>query len=91
MFHLAREGHRPSAMNELAKQASMVVTDLFPFRRGPPGFGPWPILRQVQRWRSTVIASFQCRCSAAQLIARSSSGTPPKMAKTTLATGLASA
>ena len=30
VFHLAREGHRPSAMNELAKQASMVVTDLFP-------------------------------------------------------------
>ena len=30
VFHLAREGHRPSAMKELAQQASMVVTDLFP-------------------------------------------------------------
>ena len=30
VFHLARDGHRPSAMKELAQQASMVVTDLFP-------------------------------------------------------------
>ena len=30
VFHLAREGHRPSAMKELAQTASMVVTDLFP-------------------------------------------------------------
>jgi photolyase PhrII len=30
VFHLAREGHRPSVMKTLAKQASMIVTDLFP-------------------------------------------------------------
>tara|TARA_Y100001954_G_scaffold95113_1_gene104046 strand:+ start:12901 stop:15243 length:2343 start_codon:yes stop_codon:yes gene_type:complete len=30
VFHLARDGHRPSAMKELAQRASMVVTDLFP-------------------------------------------------------------
>lgn len=30
VFHLARDGHRPSAMKSLAQQASMVVTDLFP-------------------------------------------------------------
>ena len=30
VFHLAREGHRPSAVKALAKQASMIVTDLFP-------------------------------------------------------------
>ena len=30
VFHLARDGHRPSAMKKLAQQASMVVTDLFP-------------------------------------------------------------
>ena len=30
VFHLARKGHRSSAMKDLAKQASMIVTDLFP-------------------------------------------------------------
>lgn len=30
VFHLAREGHRPAVMKELAQQASMIVTDLFP-------------------------------------------------------------
>lgn len=30
VFHLAREGHRPPVMKALAKQASMIVTDLFP-------------------------------------------------------------
>ena len=30
VFHLARNGHRSSAMKDLAKQASMIVTDLFP-------------------------------------------------------------
>lgn len=30
VFHLAREGHRPSAMKDLAERASMIVTDLFP-------------------------------------------------------------
>ena len=30
VFHLAREGHRPSVMKRLAGQASMIVTDLFP-------------------------------------------------------------
>ena len=30
VFHLAREGHRPSVMKDIAQQASMIVTDLFP-------------------------------------------------------------
>lgn len=30
VFHLAREGHRPSVMKDLAQKASMIVTDLFP-------------------------------------------------------------
>ena len=30
VFHLAREGHRPSVMSAFAKQASLIVTDLFP-------------------------------------------------------------
>ena len=30
VFHLARDGHRPSAMKGLAGMASMVITDLFP-------------------------------------------------------------
>ncbi len=30
VFHLARDGHRPSAMKGLADMASMVITDLFP-------------------------------------------------------------
>ena len=56
VFHLAREGHRPSVMKHLARQASMVVTDLFPL----PPWDEW--VRRVAEGTEAAVVEVDGHC-----------------------------
>jgi len=55
-FHLARKGHRPAVMAAFAKQASMIITDLFPL----PPWTDW--VRSVAAKARCPVVEVDCHC-----------------------------
>ena len=55
-LHIAREGHRQSVVKELSKQASLIVTDLFPL----PPWKEW--VRNVAKRATCPVIEVDCHC-----------------------------
>lgn len=56
VFHLAREGHRPSVMRSFAEDASCIVTDMFPL----PPWTAW--VETIARSASCPVVDVDCHC-----------------------------
>ena len=55
-LHVAREGNRQSVMNELSKQASLIITDLFPL----PPWKNW--VKHVAEKATCPVIEIDCHC-----------------------------
>ncbi|MBT3652023.1 MAG: NAD(P)-binding protein [Euryarchaeota archaeon] len=55
-LHIARDGHRQSVMKELSKQASLIITDLFPL----PPWNDW--VKHVADIATCPVLEIDCHC-----------------------------
>ena len=55
-LHIAREGHRQSVMKELSKQASLIITDLFPL----PPWKDW--VKHIADIATCPVLEIDCHC-----------------------------